>query len=248
MRRVLHQRVLEAVDRVGRRAALEDQLGSDELAESRLQLVLGKAGDRAQQRVGKLASDRRADLRHPPRRHEAVEPRQQRGVQGCRDRERLQRAIEHVAIVLLAQQTSLQDALGQFLDKQRHAVGAVGNLEDDLVGQRLAAGDLRYQSGAVTPVQTVESQHADLRLAGPRRLELWAERHDQQHRQAADMLDGEVEQLPRGGVEPMRILPYRDHRLFVRQTLELADQRLQRPFLFPLRTEIWQRVALRSRQ
>ena len=120
--------------------------------------------------------------------------------------------------------------------------------EDDLVGQRLAAGDLRYQSGAVTPVQTVESQHADLRLAGPRRLELWAERHDQQHRQAADMLDGEVEQLPRGGVEPMRILQYRDHRLFVRQTLELADQRLQRPFLFPLRTEIWQRVALRSRQ
>jgi hypothetical protein len=46
----------------------------------------------------------------------------------------------------------------------------------------------------------------------------------------------------------MRILEYRDHRLFVRQTLELADQRLQRPFLFPLRTEIWQRVALRSRQ
>jgi hypothetical protein len=29
VRRVLHQRVLEAVDRVGRRAALEDQLGSD---------------------------------------------------------------------------------------------------------------------------------------------------------------------------------------------------------------------------
>jgi hypothetical protein len=32
-------------------------------------------------------------------------------VQGCRDRKRLQRAIEHVAIVLLAQQTSLQDAI-----------------------------------------------------------------------------------------------------------------------------------------
>ena len=68
MRRVLHQRVLEAVDRVGRQAALKDQLGSDELAESRLQLVLGKAGHRAHQRVGKLAPDRRADLRYPPRR------------------------------------------------------------------------------------------------------------------------------------------------------------------------------------
>src|SRR6516162_7312489 len=143
--RVLHQRMLETIDRVGRRAALEDQLGSDELAESRLQLVLGKAGHRAQQRVGKLAPDRRADLRYPPRRPQAV---------------------EHVAIILLAQQTSLQDALGQFLDKQRHAVGALGDLEDDLVGQRLAAGDLSYQRGAVTLVQTVESQDADLRLPG----------------------------------------------------------------------------------
>jgi hypothetical protein len=73
--RVLHQRVLEAVNRVGRHAALEDELGSDELAESRLQLVLGKAGYRAQQRVGKLAPDRGADLRHPPPRQEAIEPR-----------------------------------------------------------------------------------------------------------------------------------------------------------------------------
>ena len=37
----------------------------------------------------------------------------------------------------------------------------------------------------------------------------------------------------------MRVLPYRNHRLFVRQTFELKGQRLQRPFLFALRTEIW---------
>ena len=34
MRRVLHQCVLEAVDRLGRRAALEHQLGRDEPPES----------------------------------------------------------------------------------------------------------------------------------------------------------------------------------------------------------------------
>ncbi len=51
VRRVLHQRVLKGVDRVGRRAALKDQLGRDEASESGLQLVLGKAGDRAQQLV-----------------------------------------------------------------------------------------------------------------------------------------------------------------------------------------------------
>jgi hypothetical protein len=39
VRRVLNQRVLEGVDRVGRRAALEHQLGSDEVSESGLQLV-----------------------------------------------------------------------------------------------------------------------------------------------------------------------------------------------------------------
>ena len=41
---------------------------------------------------------------------------------------------------------------------------------------------MRYQSGPITPVQAAERQHADLRLAGPGRLELGAERHDQQHR------------------------------------------------------------------
>ena len=35
-----------------------------EAGESGSQLVLGKTGNGAQQRVGKLASDRRADLRH----------------------------------------------------------------------------------------------------------------------------------------------------------------------------------------
>ena len=160
MRRVLHQRVLEGVDRIGRRAALEHQLGSDEAAESGLQLVLGKAGDGTQQRIGELASDRRADLRHlaaptPSRSSRAISESCKRR----RDREWRQRAVEHVAIPFLAQQAALQDALGQFLDKQRHAVGALDDLADDVIGQRLAAGDLRYQSGPVAPVQAIERQH-----------------------------------------------------------------------------------------
>jgi len=36
---------LEAIERVGWRAALKDQLGRDETSESGLQLVLAKAGD-----------------------------------------------------------------------------------------------------------------------------------------------------------------------------------------------------------
>ena len=44
---VLHQRVLEGIDRVGWCPSLEHQLGDDQSAKSGLELVLGKAGDRA---------------------------------------------------------------------------------------------------------------------------------------------------------------------------------------------------------
>jgi hypothetical protein len=44
VRRVLHQCVLETIDRVGRRAALEDQLGGDKASEGGLQFVVEKAG------------------------------------------------------------------------------------------------------------------------------------------------------------------------------------------------------------
>jgi hypothetical protein len=46
----------------------------------------------------------------------------------------------------------------------------------------------------------------------------------------------------------MRVLENDDYRPLPRQTLDLADQSLQRPLLLALRTEARQRVALRSRQ
>jgi hypothetical protein len=49
--RVLHQGVFEGIDRVGRRATLEDQLGGYEARESSLQLVLWKTGDGTRQLV-----------------------------------------------------------------------------------------------------------------------------------------------------------------------------------------------------
>ena len=98
------------------------------------------------------------------------------------------------------------------------------------------------------PVEAIERQHRDLRLAGPRGLELWAERHDQQRGKVADPLDDEIEQLARGRVDPMRVLEDHDHRLLARQAFDLPDQRLQCPLLLPLWTEVGQRVARRSRQ
>jgi hypothetical protein len=41
----------------------------------------------------------------------------------------------------------------------------------------------------------------------------------------------------------MRVLENHQHRLLARQTFEPAEQRLQCPFFFALRTEVGQRVA-----
>ena len=89
--------------------------------------------------------------------------------------------VEDVTLRLFSQQPPLQHALRQFLDKQGHAVGVVGDLPDDDFRECLA-GDLGYQRDPVTPVQAVERQHRHLRLASPRWLKLRAVRHDQQHR------------------------------------------------------------------
>src|SRR5882724_11649552 len=70
--RIPHQRMLEAIDRVRRPAALEDQLGRDEAGESGLQLVPVQTRDSAQQFVGELPSDRRADLSYTPHRRQPI--------------------------------------------------------------------------------------------------------------------------------------------------------------------------------
>ena len=75
--RVLDQRVLEGIDCIRRRTSLEYEFGGDEPGERVSQFVLRKAGDGAQQGVGKLASNRRADLRDQPHRRQSVEPRHQ---------------------------------------------------------------------------------------------------------------------------------------------------------------------------
>src|SRR5215469_8171353 len=116
MRSVLHQRMFESINRLGWRASLEDQLGSDETGESRLQLIVGKTRHGMHQRIGKLASHRRADLGYQTNRRQAVQPRHQRVTQTRRDREWWQSAVEHIAISFLAQQTTLEYALRQLLD------------------------------------------------------------------------------------------------------------------------------------
>jgi len=64
MSRVPDQGMLEGIDRIGWPASLENQFGIDEPSKGGLQLVVAKARNRAEQRIRKLAADRRAYLRY----------------------------------------------------------------------------------------------------------------------------------------------------------------------------------------
>jgi len=75
--RVLDQRMLEGVARIGRRAGAEQQLRLFELHQCRAQRRLVTAGDCAQQRVGEFAADRGADLRDLLDGRQPVETRRQ---------------------------------------------------------------------------------------------------------------------------------------------------------------------------
>jgi len=75
--RVLDQRVLEGVARIGRRARAEEQLRLFELHQGRAQRRLLAAGNRAQQRVGEFAADRGTDLCHLLDRRQPIKTRRQ---------------------------------------------------------------------------------------------------------------------------------------------------------------------------
>ena len=103
--RVLYQRVLEAVARLGRGPVAEHQPGILQLGERGAQRRLVAADDGMEQRVGKFPPDRGADLCDLLHRGEAVEARHQRILQRRGDGERRQRAVEAVALWFLDQQS-----------------------------------------------------------------------------------------------------------------------------------------------
>jgi hypothetical protein len=64
-------------------------------------------------------------------------------------------------------------SLGQFLDKERHAIRALDDLVDDIGRQRSEiAGKLVHQGCPFAAAEAVQRDHRHLGLAGPGRLEL----------------------------------------------------------------------------
>jgi hypothetical protein len=118
LKRALDQiATLPATPALRRRSALEDQLSMYQLRQGVVYFLLGHRGDGADELMRKLTSERRPDLRHLARWRQAIKPRQERGVQGCWDCQWRHRTDYRVAVARLADDPTLNNRLGQFLDE-----------------------------------------------------------------------------------------------------------------------------------
>src|SRR5512138_3363166 len=70
VRRILHERMLERVERVGNIAALMNELGRDRLVEQGFERRVGERRDGLQDLVTKLAAERGTDLHDASRRRD----------------------------------------------------------------------------------------------------------------------------------------------------------------------------------
>ena len=158
--------------------------------------------------MGELAPDRRADLRDFPGRAEPVEPCHQRGMQACRDRQGWRRTNAGSAR-RFAFAFRLQHRLRHFLDEQRNAVGARGDLGHHIRTQLFVPGEACDHDGHLALPKPIERQARDMRLPDPGRSELGPEGDDEQHRNAVDELDSLAQPLKACRIGPMSILENR---------------------------------------
>ena len=204
--------------------------------------------------VGEFAAEHRPDLRSfARRRSETVEPGDERGAQRWRHAAGLPprtgggRQRRHVG-QRLAAGTGFGHRSGQFLDKQRYAVGALDDRRRQCLGQLVVPDDALDHRGAAVRVEPSQDQCCDLRQPVPRRLEFRAEGQDQQYREVRRPLDDQIEQFPRTGVDPVHILYHHQHRLLAGEGVELMEQRGEQLFALALRGQTELGSTARQRQ
>jgi hypothetical protein len=129
-------------------------------------------------------------------------------MQGGGDREVRQRARRQHRGDPVVGIAAFEHCFGQLFDEQRHPVGALDDLVDNLVGETGISGEPFDQRRTVTPVEPVQRQHRHMRPAAPGVPKLRAEGDDEQDTQPRYAIERQVEQLARGRVDPMRVLEH----------------------------------------
>ena len=179
--RVLHQGVLEQIGRMRRHALPEQQTSRNETVKRRIEFRFWLTHHRSQQRMRELPPDSCPYLRHLLGWTEPVEPRHQRSMQACRNRQgwgrnRAQRSAR-AAPSLSASSTAF------VISSTNSGMPSVRSM----MSCRMFAGSsllptTRVDHGPdVALSQPVDGEGRHVRPSDPGRLELWPERHDQQH-------------------------------------------------------------------
>ncbi len=236
---ILDQGVLEHIGRVRPRAPAENQVRLDQLAQGVVEVGVRALGDRRQHGPRELPADGRADLRDLLDRRQAVEPGQERGLEGGRDRDRRQGTIGHIGVIGGPQGAAVEHGAGDLLDEQRHPVGVVHDLAQDRLGQALSAGHPLDHGLSLHRPQPGERQGGDIRLTRPlgRDLELRPEGHDQHDRHTVLGANPGAEHLQRTRIGPVGVLEELDRRTRPRAGQHELHQRTDGLVLDQLRIE-----------
>ena len=118
------------------------------------------------------------------------------------------------------------DVACQLQNEERNTVGSLQNLLFEAVGQRASRRFLAQLFRAIG-IEPPERHSGYVGELCPARLELRPGGHNHKVPKRVDELDGELQQLERGRVDPMGVLDDHQHGAQVIELAELLDQRLQ---------------------
>jgi len=105
----------------------------------------------------------------------------------------------------LAERSTFQHGIRQFLDEERHPVGVRENVLHYLLGKRLAPGHPQDQRRAVASVKAGERDCCGVRITRPWWSEFWPGRDQHQCPKLRHLLHSCCKELERGWVNPVYI-------------------------------------------
>jgi hypothetical protein len=105
------------------------------------------------------------------------------------------------------------------MTKARSTISAITSAGSSLFPTRRS-----IDGGCITFSKPVERKACHMRLANPRRVELWAKRYNEQRPKRLNSIHGPTERFQACWVRPMHILENNQHRVLTCQSRKLCGQ------------------------